>query len=82
MSQRLDAVARGAAARYRAASKRLYVARQNALTPGREVSWEHGGYVRWGLVVDFAFSRVKVQRVNTGVEYWVDCWRIREITPQ
>jgi len=76
---RLDRAARGATARYRAAREVLDAARKTALTPGREVSWEHGDHVRWGRVTDYAFGRVKVLRETTGLEYWVDCWRIREI---
>jgi hypothetical protein len=80
-TRRLDQVASEAAARYRAASRALDTARQKALAPGREVSWEHGGHLRWGRVTDYAFGRVKVLRETTGMEYWVDCWRILEITP-
>lgn len=76
-----DYVARRAARQYKWASRKLDATRKSALPVGREVSWEHGGYVRWGRVVDYAFGRVKVERVCTGVQYWVDCWRIREISP-
>ena len=64
----------------REAIARLESALRLALTPGREVSYEHGDHVRWVIVRSVDYHSARVENPDTGKSYRLDWRRIREIT--